>query len=1000
MTPKTTILNTLQPSDQGESSSLPSSSTPASSSQHRRGNNNPTFLTCRRFSWQRAFRLHNLALAGLVLMLLYAVVMPFFATADLHEADLAAARLAPSATHWFGTDLAGHDLLVRVALGLRVSLIVAAVCALVSTVIGVLVGAIAASWGGKLDAFLMRLTDTVNALPQLLLGIAIVAFYPGSLTAIIASIALVHWCPVARIVRSIALSTRELEYVEAAYLAGANRWQVARKHLLPSVFGQMKVSVVLLFPHAIWHESTLSFLGLGISPDRPSLGTLLEVARTEILLGCWWELVFPAGALVLLTLLIFGWASGLGQPSRGKSRLGKSTGNTPTGDLETALAAPSVHEVPSINTDEAENTPALEFQNLSVTIPRHSQSFNQQTHELPPPERPTASATEETPELAKHSSANAPLILEHLVNLRVMPGELHVLLGQSGAGKSLLAKAATGMLPRRMQLSGQIRVAGVELYGKNCPWQRVRGRLVAVAAQSSATAFAPNRTIGAQLAEAVQVLGGAISSRSAPPVHEEPAGAPRGGQPTGLPQHTDEKPLSVLDSAGRADAGRDKTPAAVVAELCEMTGFPADSLDAYPHELSGGMLTRAGLALALAGRPAVLIADEVTAGLDQSRRDQIWRLLRGLADRGIAVLAITHDLAMLLDLPLADTMTVLGAGRVLEQGAATQVLDAPRHAYTRKLLAALPRNLARIEGAGDNDSREARIGEHTSASGMAPHEAEVTSTNAAVTGKAPHELGDKRNRAGVAVSPADDVASHSPGDAESETVLEVENLAAGYHGVPVVQGFNLQLHRGETVGWYGDSGCGKTTTARAIAGRIQPLVGRVKLAGFDASGASGASGVVSGTNRRETNTGEKHPGHNPESGVAMLFQSPRRSVNPRWTLGQIMTEPLVYAGMTADMQREKCAEICSELGIPSDFLRRFPAEVSEGQLQRIALARCLLTEPRVLICDEATAMLDAFSTASLVRAIRRRSARGLAVIAISHDRELLDYWADRSLSLG
>ena len=132
----------------------------------------------------------------------------------------------------------------------------------------------------------------------------------------------------------------------------------------------------------------------------------------------------------------------------------------------------------------------------------------------------------------------------------------------------------------------------------------------------------------------------------------------------------------------------------------------------------------------------------------------------------------------------------------------------------------------------------------------------------------------------------------------------------------------------------------------------------------------------------------------------MLFQSPRRSVNPRWTLRQIIEEPLLYAGIPQDVRHRRCAEICGELGIPPGFMRRFPAEVSEGQLQRIALARCLLTEPTVLICDEATAMLDAFSTASLVRAIQRRSARGLAVIAISHDRELLDYWADRSLNLG
>lgn len=852
---------------------------------------------------RKAFSPSRLAFYALVLLLLYAAILPFFAGTDLHEADLSQARLAPSAAHWFGTDLAGHDLLVRVALGLRVSIFVAAVCAVVSTVIGVLIGAVAASWGGKVDSLLMRFTDTINALPQLLLGIAIVAFYPGSLVAIIASIALVHWSPVARIVRSIALSTRELEYVEAAYLAGASHWQVARKHLLPSVFGQMKVSVVLLFPHAIWHESTLSFLGLGISPDQPSLGTLLEVARTEILIGCWWELMFPAGALVSLTLLIFGWASGLGKASRGAAGEADSAqSDTLVGDLSVAASgvAPCVHEAPAGEPDENTAPPALEFRDLSVTVPCSGWISDQRNHE----------SLTDTAAAKPTSTANSPterdLVLEDHVNLQVRPGELHVLLGQSGAGKSILAKTATGMLPGKMQVSGQVSVSGITLYGKNCPWQAVRGRLIAVASQSSATAFAPNRTIGDQLEESVKLLG----------------------------RRDRAEMLSGETSAGPT----------TVTELCEMTGFPTDSLAAYPHELSGGMLTRANLALALAGNPAVLIADEVTAGLDETRRDQIWQLLRKLADRGLAVLTITHDLALLLDFPLADQVTVLGHGQVLEQGTATQVLDTPLHPYTRELLAALPRNMA-------------RNGTDTSAL---------------------HPASDHENQPRL-----------TP-DVTNETVLEVRDLTVGYHGVPVVKGFNLSLHRGETVGWFGDSGCGKTTTARAIAGRLTPLTGQILWC------ESGETAIPPGN----TPATKQRPRAAVQPGVAMLFQSPRRSVNPRWTLGQIIEEPLVYADVPPDVRREQGAKICDELGIPLEFRRRFPAEVSEGQLQRVALARCLLTNPTVLICDEATAMLDTFSTASLVRAIQRRSAQGLAVIAISHDRELLDYWADCSLDLG
>lgn len=903
---------------------------------------------------RKAFSPSRLAFYALMLMLLYAAILPFFAGTDLHEADLSQARLAPSAAHWFGTDLAGHDLLVRVALGLRVSIFVAAVCAVVSTVIGVLIGAVAASWGGKVDSVLMRFTDTINALPQLLLGIAIVAFYPGSLVAIIASIALVHWSPVARIVRSIALSTRELEYVEAAYLAGASHWQVARKHLLPSVFGQMKVSVVLLFPHAIWHESTLSFLGLGISPDQPSLGTLLEVARTEILIGCWWELVFPAGALVSLTLLIFGWASGLGKASRGAAEEADSAeSDTLVGDLSVAASgvARCVHEAPAEEPDENTAPPALEFQDLSVTIPRSGWISDQRIHDS------LTDTTAAKPTSTANSPTECDLVLEDHVNLQVRPGELHALLGQSGAGKSILAKTATGMLPGKMQVSGQVSVGGIKLYGKHCPWPAIRGRLIAVASQSSATAFAPNRTIGDQLEEAVkllqrrdwaELLSGQTAEGSASSEVNDSTSA--GGS----------TPLRTAQVSPRGEADEPTT----VTELCEMTGFPTDSLAAYPHELSGGMLTRANLALALAGNPAVLIADEVTAGLDETRRDQIWQLLRKLADRGLAVLTITHDLALLLDLPLADRVTVLGHGQVLEQGTATQVLDTPLHPYTRELLAALPRNMARdgvyVSGQHHTSDNESQLR-------LAPVETAITSTNVSVTGE----------------SPQTSAVTH-------ETVLEVRDLTVGYHGIPVVKGFNLSLHRGETVGWFGDSGCGKTTTARAIAGRLTPLAGQIRWC------ESGETATLPGN----SSATKQRPRAAVQPGVAMLFQSPRRSVNPRWTLRQIIEEPLVYADVPPDVRREQGAKICDELGIPSEFRRRFPAEVSEGQLQRVALARCLLTNPTVLICDEATAMLDTFSTASLVRAIQRRSARGLAVIAISHDRELLDYWADCSLHLG
>lgn len=251
---------------------------------------------------------HCWALAAVLGLVAYALLVPLLGGSDV---DLRAAREAPSLSHWFGTDNAGRDLFVRVAEGLRVSLMIAVVCSLVSTLIGILVGITAGLVGGIVDGVLMRFSDATNALPHLVLGIVIVAFFPGSLVAIIASIALTHWPQVARVVRSVATSTRRAEFVDAAFLAGASRAEVAMRHLLPAASGQAAVAIVLLLPHAIWHESTLSFLGLGLAPDRASLGTLLEISRGELLLGAWWTLVFPAAVLVLTTLAassLAGWA--------------------------------------------------------------------------------------------------------------------------------------------------------------------------------------------------------------------------------------------------------------------------------------------------------------------------------------------------------------------------------------------------------------------------------------------------------------------------------------------------------------------------------------------------------------------------------------------------------------------------------------------------------------------------------------------------------------------
>lgn len=218
-------------------------------------------------------------------------------------------RLPPGLAHPFGTDSTGRDLFAQAMAGLRVSLLVAAFSALVSTVLGSLVGVVAGGLGGWPDRLLMRLVDTVNSVPHLLLGVVIVALYRGSLAAVICSIALTHWTTVARIVRSEVLSLRQRPYVDAAIVGGSSRARILRRHLLPAIVPQAALSAVLLVPHAVWHETALSFLGLGLPPHLASIGNILGDGRDAVLLGAWWIVLFPSALLVATTLAVSGLAA-------------------------------------------------------------------------------------------------------------------------------------------------------------------------------------------------------------------------------------------------------------------------------------------------------------------------------------------------------------------------------------------------------------------------------------------------------------------------------------------------------------------------------------------------------------------------------------------------------------------------------------------------------------------------------------------------------------------
>lgn len=234
------------------------------------------------------------------------LIVPLVVDLNQQYVDLAAANRPPSSQHLFGTDELGRDVLLRCVYALRVSMAVGLVAALVSSVLGTAVGALAGAAGGWVDRLLMRLVDAVASVPHLLLGIVIVAVLRPSLTAVVISIGLTHWLSSARIVRSEVLSLRGRPFIDAAIVGGSSRTRVLVRHLLPNVAPQVLLATTLMVPHAVWHETALSFLGLGLPPHAASIGNMINDAQRSLLTGGWWMSLAPGLLLIITTLAISG----------------------------------------------------------------------------------------------------------------------------------------------------------------------------------------------------------------------------------------------------------------------------------------------------------------------------------------------------------------------------------------------------------------------------------------------------------------------------------------------------------------------------------------------------------------------------------------------------------------------------------------------------------------------------------------------------------------------
>ena len=556
------------------------------------------------------------------------------------------------------------------------------------------------------------------------------------------------------------------------------------------------------------------------------------------------------------------------------------------------------------------------------------------------------------------------------VSFTVQKGETFALVGESGCGKSLTASAIMRLLPEdAVLLSGDIRMNGVSLPDlSEEEMRRWRGRHIAMIFQEPGTALNPVMTVGDQIAEAL------------PP------------------------------EVARDREARDK---AVIGWLTR-TGLPTPEITAkkFPHELSGGQKQRILIAMALAARPQLVIADEPTTALDVTLQHQVLQLLKDLQrEYGLTILLITHDLAVVKE--TADRLSLLYAGETLETATVEDFFSRPLHPYAKALFGALPTEsrhipLRPIEGAVPSlmtPPPGCRFAPRCPLANESCHREHPALVN--VPDQEQNENGISHAlRCPVVLKAIADNVPMSRGRVAKEAevtettakvqraLLTLDDVSVTYgarsswrfwekSAAPTVKHVSLALMEGETLALVGESGSGKTTTALATLG----LLGR----GARVSGKITLDGQALAFDDRAS------LGHLRRS-IQIIFQDPFASLDPRMTIRETLLEGMTSLRPEWDKaQREaRLSWLMQAVGLPPEALDRLPHAFSGGQRQRIAIARALAPEPRILICDEPTSALDVSVQAQILNLLKRLQRENqLSYLFITHNFAVVNYMADR-----